>query len=712
MSAEMGKAAAPFSFSDDGQLDAEVVFAGYGITAPELDYDDYAGLDVKDKWILVLRHAPGYRDEASAFFGGERKEVKAPKAGAKPPSKGDKPAPDPRQYSAFMTKALNAQEHGAKGMLLVSGPATADMPDDLRMPTRLQVPLTAKEKAEREAAIEAAKKRRAERMASAAAQAKLEADKVEAAKLEADKKAKTKGGKGKGKGRKGKGRKGKGRKVPDKRAQEDSSAPGGKPLPAGPGEEKTLLAFHIAPALANELLKSTGKTLAEVQAAVDAGNAAKSIVLTATAKGSVKARKEPAMVSGKNIIGYLKGSDPKLRKELVVIGGHFDHLGAFTGDAESDKDTIFNGADDNASGTSGVLELAQAFASVGKTPKRSLVFVAFSGEEKGLLGSRALAKQGPIDTHKVVFMLNLDMIGRNNEEPVEFVGGDYATNIREITEAANQNSSLPLVFGEYAANSDHHSFFEKEVPVAFFFTGLHDDYHGLADSADKLDYTRMEAIVKLGFALASEVANAKGAPVFIHKLMWLGASVQRQAENKAFVARITEIEADSRAAVAGLAVGDLVTKIDAIGIVDGMGAGEGDSQAQSAGSLLRDIEPGSTVALELLRDGKALTISLQRAKRGYLGIYPGSVSDEDRQKFSLDKSEGILIAQALEGAPAFKSGLRDGDIITKLAGHSVNGQSLMARLSRIGAGESITVQLIRDGKRIELPLTLGEPPER
>ena len=105
-------------------------------------------------------------------------------------------------------------------------------------------------------------------------------------------------------------------------------------------------------------------------------------------------------------------------------------------------------------------------------------------------------------------------------------------------------------------------------------------------------------------------------------------------------------------------------------------------------------------------------IRRDRAKRCYLGIFPCSGSDEDRQKFSLDKSEGVFIGRALEGAPAFKSGLRDGDIITKLAGHSVNRQSLMKRLSRIGAGETITVQLIRDGKRIEMPLTLGEPPQR
>lgn len=689
---ELGTSAAPFRFSDDGELDAEVVFAGYGITAPELDYDDYSGLDVAGKWVLVLRHAPGYRDEASVFFGGERKT----KAGKAPKPKGTKgkPAPDPRQYSAFMTKALNAQEHGAKGMLLVSGPATREMPDDLRIRGRLQVPLTAKEKAEREAAIAKAKARRAAMMVEE--KARREKSK-EASKGKAKSKGKRKA-RGKGKARALAGAKGK-------------QAPG---VPLAPPEEKKLLAFHISPATAIAMLSDSGKTLVELQAQVDAGTPASAIQLSARAKASVKTRKDPAMVSGKNIVGYIKGSDRLLSKELVVIGGHFDHLGAFSEQGDMESDTIFNGADDNASGTSGVLELAQAFASADKAPKRSMVFIAFSGEEKGLLGSRALAKQGPIDTERVVFMLNLDMIGRNNEEPVEFVGGDYATRIREIAERANQSLSLPLSFGEYAANSDHHAFFEKEVPVAFFFTGLHDDYHGLADHADKLDYDRMEQIVKLGFALASEVANGDEAPVFIHKLMWLGASVQNQTEAGGTVSRITEVEKDSRAAAAGLIVGDLVSKIDAIAIAEGMGA-EAEAEAddaKSAGSLLRDISPGSTVALEILRGGQPQVISLERAKRGYLGIFPGSVSDEDRQKFSLDKSEGIFIARALEGAPAFKSGLRDGDIITKLAGHSVNRQTLMKRLSRIGAGESITVQIIRDGKRLEMPLTLGEPPQR
>ena len=385
----------------------------------------------------------------------------------------------------------------------------------------------------------------------------------------------------------------------------------------------------------------------------------------------------------------------------MVIGGHFDHLGGFGVSDIAGQDTVYNGADDNASGTAGVLELAEAFASAPIAPKRSMLFMAFSAEERGLLGSRALVKQGDIDTDKVAFMLNLDMIGRNNNEPIEFVGGDYATDIRAIAEATNNDLGVPIEFGPYAPNSDHHAFFEKEVPVAFFFTGLHDDYHQLSDHADKLDYKRMEAIVKLGFALANTVANAETRPIFIYKLDWLGASLQ--------VGTVSAVEADSRGELAGLEVGDAVSKIGELSVVGGVAQ---EAEARSAGRVLAEMEPGSSVALAIVRDGQAMELTLERAKRGYLGIMPAPMSDEDRQKFAMDKSEGVLIGRVVKDAPAQTSGLKDGDIITKLGGHPVTLSTLTKRLSRIGAGETITVQVIRDGKRIEMPLTLGEPPTR
>lgn len=689
--AALGSGATVFSFSDDGSLDAEIVFAGYGITAKEAKYDDYDGLDVNGKWVLVLRHAPGYRDAASPFFGGDRKK--------------DWKGPDLRTYSAFMTKALNAQTHGAKGMLLVSGPVTAEMPDDMRMPERLSVPLTDAETLERDALIKT----------------RLELRKAATKKRAAEQAAQ-----------------GQSKRKRKRKTVRIMGGPHGQPVVAKkPQGGETLLAFHISTDLGATLVAETGKTLLELQTEIDKGTLAKDIVLTSRAMASVKARKKPITVTGKNVIAYLEGSDPLLKGEYVVVGGHFDHLGGFGASNADGKDTIFNGADDNASGTAGVLELAEAFASAAVRPKRSMLFMGFSAEEKGLLGSRALVKQGPIDTKNVAFMLNLDMIGRNSGDPIEFVGGDHATDLRTIAEEANRKLGLAMhfgtsdeaikhghiiaarhtknssktstpskdnrsvVFGPYSRSSDHHSFFLKEVPVAFFFTGLHEDYHGLADHPEKLDYERMEDIVKLGYGLAEGVANAEKRPTFIHKLDWLGVALQ--------VGTVSEVEIDSRGQAAGLVVGDVLTRIGKVTVASGIAQEE---KARSAGRVLGDVDPGTSVELAILRDDKAMELTLQRAKRGYLGIRPGRLTDEDRQKYSIDKSEGVLIGQAIKDAPAHKSGLRDGDIITKLAGESVNGATLMKRLSRIGAGESITVQVVRDGKRIEMPLTLGEPPVR
>ncbi len=674
----LGHQAAPFGFSDDGSLDADVVFAGYGITAKEASYDDYSGLDVKGKWVLVLRHAPGYRDPNSQFFGGKREHGSS--------------SPDLRGHSAFRSKALNAQSHGAKGMLLVSGPVTAEVADDLRMPSGLSIPLTAEETHEYEAKL----KERHERIKAAR-----------------EKRAALAAGKSKGKARGKKPTRGK-----------DPSARGGKA--ALPQEEQTLLAFHISSEVGTELIAKTGKSLRELQVAVDEGLKAKDVELDSHASGAVLARKTPLTVTGKNVIAYLEGSDSALRNEFVVVGGHFDHLGTTGVSNIEGKDTIYNGADDNASGTAGVLELAQAFASAPTAPRRSMLFIGFSGEERGLLGSRALVKQGPLDTSNVAFMLNLDMIGRNDGNPVEFVGGDRATDILAIAERAakrmgvrvaflsgeetkaqgafadsDSESELRFLKGPYTANSDHHAFFKKEVPSAFFFTGLHDDYHGLEDHADKLDYPRMERIVRVGYGLAEDVANAPTRPSFIHKLDWLGASVN--------AGTIRAIEADSRATLAGLKLGDRIAKIGSLMIENGRTK---EPVARSAGRVLADLAPGTAVAVDVVRDGKSTSLTLERAKRGYLGIRPGRLSDEDRQRHSIDASEGVRIGQAVEDAPASKSGLKNGDIITKLGGHSVNGSTLMQRLSRIGSGETITVQVIRDGKRIEMPLTLGEPPIR
>ena len=274
------------------------MFAGYGITAPELAWDDYDGLDVAGK--LVLRPAPRPHENAESG-----------------------PWSEPGDHGLFLSKARNAQKHGAAGMLLVTDPVHHDGPEDFRSGSlRRDLPEEAPQQAEAE-----------------------------------------------------------------------------------PDESEPFLAAHVSRGTAEALVGE--RSLRELQEALDRGddvNGALDVEVSLEV-----ASRDPVEVQAHNVVAFLEGADPELRDEWIVVGGHYDHIGAF--EAEG-GDTVYNGADDNASGTSGVLALARALATQPTPPARSVVFVGFSGEEKGLLGSRAIVEEGIIDPERVVYMLNLDMIGR------------------------------------------------------------------------------------------------------------------------------------------------------------------------------------------------------------------------------------------------------------------------------------------------------------
>jgi Zn-dependent M28 family amino/carboxypeptidase len=212
----------------------------------------------------------------------------------------------------------------------------------------------------------------------------------------------------------------------------------------------------------------------------------------------------------RNVIAVLPGSDPKVKDEIVVLGAHFDHVGTAKDpdpgrnwvDPDA-KDIIFNGADDNASGTAALLMLAQAFASGELKPRRTMVFGHFNGEEWGMKGSEAYLKDPPFPLKNHVAMLNFDMVGRNSERPV------WAP----LAESCSDGLELKLKIIKPAVGStDFHSFLKKKIPAAGFFTDFHADYHGTRDSAEKLDYNRMAKIVRLALRMAMAVADADERP--------------------------------------------------------------------------------------------------------------------------------------------------------------------------------------------------------
>ncbi|MEQ1634520.1 MAG: M20/M25/M40 family metallo-hydrolase [Planctomycetota bacterium] len=224
-----------------------------------------------------------------------------------------------------------------------------------------------------------------------------------------------------------------------------------------------------------------------------------------------------------NVVGILRGSDPVLKNEYVVIGSHLDHLGRR-------GDTIFPGADDDGSGTTGVLAVSQMFAKNTEKPRRSILFVCFCGEEMGLLGSRHFADNSPIPVESIVAELQMDMIGRDEEENAEGDKGEKAEDNRntvhligtkqlapalhELCMARNENAGLDIEWDQEGmfSRSDHANFARLGVPIAFFFTGLHRDYHQPSDTPDKIHYEKLLRIATWVYDVGFELGKQDGRP--------------------------------------------------------------------------------------------------------------------------------------------------------------------------------------------------------
>lgn len=213
-----------------------------------------------------------------------------------------------------------------------------------------------------------------------------------------------------------------------------------------------------------------------------------------------------------NVVGVLRGSDPALREEYVLFSAHFDHVGVGSPDAEGDS--IYNGADDDASGTAVLLEVARAFAALPEAPPRSVVFLAVSGEEKGLLGSRWWAEHPTVPIEGVVANLNFDMVGRNHPDTVIAIGGEYTTLGPLARTIGTARPGVGLVAAPDPApseqaffRSDHVSFVRRGVPALFLTTWLHEDYHRPSDEVGAIDADKLARVARLAFWLGWEVAR-------------------------------------------------------------------------------------------------------------------------------------------------------------------------------------------------------------
>jgi hypothetical protein len=391
----------PFEMTANREVSAPVVFCGYGITAPEYGYDDYAGVDVRGKIVFVLRHEPREEDSSSVFEG--------------------KKATD---YSNVARKVKIAKAAGAVAVLVATDPLnhTSLTPRGFPWPSLSRF---------------------------------LPKDAL--------------------------------------------------PITLGSDEDEKIPVVHVGEQVIARLFGSLD-SLRALQASIDGSMRPHSVPLR-HATVLVRTSTEIKDVSANNVLAVLEGSDPALKHEFVVVGAHYDHVGTLHAQGSA-VDSIYNGADDNASGTSAMMAVAAAFGRSGVQPARSVLFIAFAGEEKGLFGSEYYVRNPAYPLAATAAMVNLDMVGRNGRDSLFVIGGGQAPDLMRLAWEENARVGFTLIDQRSEpGGSDHMSFLKKGVPAIFFFSGLHPDYHQVSDHADLINNDKVAAVAKLAFFTALRLAN-------------------------------------------------------------------------------------------------------------------------------------------------------------------------------------------------------------
>lgn len=363
---------------------------------------------------------------------------------------------------------------------------------------------------------------------------------------------------------------------------------------------------HLKRNVIDDLLKKDGYNLDDLQKEIDNTKNPKSFVLN-NISVTITTEVNEIKAVGRNVAGYLEGSDPILKDEYIVVGAHFDHLGWGVDGSmyRGDEPMIHNGADDNASGTAGLLELAEKFAANSELLNRSIVFMGFNAEELGLLGSNYTVNNFPVDLNQTVAMINMDMIGRLSDEKSLTIIGTGTSSIWENLLEENNTYEFDLKFNDDGwGGSDHQSFTLKEIPVLFFFTGIHEDYHKPSDDWDKINYEGQQKVVSYVYSVLSSINEFEERPDYV--------KVERTAPKggmgvaKIYVGTIPEfgwngegfklggVSEGGPAQKAGLQGGDIMIQFGekkVVNIYDFMYA-------------MNDHKPGDVVKVVVIRDGE------------------------------------------------------------------------------------------------------------
>jgi aminopeptidase YwaD len=368
------------------------------------------------------------------------------------------------------------------------------------------------------------------------------------------------------------------------------------PSPESTSAAVKLVSAAVTRHAAERLLAGSGRDLRSLEAALALTRRPASF--TSGARTQIRVVLDPVDVRAANVIGILPGYDPVRAAEVVVVGAHYDHLGRSGG-------TVYPGADDNASGTAVVLELARAFAVAGGAP-RTLVFVLFSGEEVGLLGSRHFVRNPVVPLSQTVAMINFDMVGRLGDRPLGVGGVATGSGLADIVSDAAHRLGITLTErGGPGHASDHAAFYGAGIPVLFFHTGTHADYHRPSDTADKIDGQGLARVAALATRVVEQIA-ARPRPLYAAVPAPSGGSAPIGAgRGEAFLGvspdrpdtsdgvRLRMVAPDSAAARAGLREGDILVRL-------------GNAPVPSFEDLRRVLgsrRPGQTVSVLYLRNG-------------------------------------------------------------------------------------------------------------
>jgi aminopeptidase YwaD len=320
----------------------------------------------------------------------------------------------------------------------------------------------------------------------------------------------------------------------------------------------------------------------------------------------------------RNVVMILPGEDEQLKNEYIIIGSHFDHLGIGGPGSSSravDTSGVHPGADDNASGVAMMLELAEKFAMTKGSHKRSIICTAFTGEEEGLLGSKHFTDDPGIDLSKVNAMINLDMVGRlNDTNNLQIFGAGTATGLKDLIYSKSDTSIIRLTLSDEGYGpSDQSSFYGKNIPVLFYFTGVHLDYHTPADTYDKINYNGMVMISDLIFSVAEELASSTARLHFKESgpkaetgryRRGKGATLGIMPDFNGFIKnglRADFVDPGKPAALGGMKKGDIITAIN----------GKTVKNIQDYMFRMSQLKHGQIISVEVLRNDKKVILLIQ-----------------------------------------------------------------------------------------------------